>query len=399
MDGADPVLRRRRAIALAAAGAAALAAAAVVLLLTAGGTPRPGASTATAPPGPPVQPAPSGAEQFGASVNRLFNDRTYSPAQIDSQLRELQQTGVAVARSDALWEATEPTAPVDGVHHYDWSFDDLIAGSLAAHGLRWLPIIDYSPAWAQSVAGHDHSPPSVPGDYAAYAGALAARYGPGGGFWREHPNLTAEPVDTFEIWNEPDNPAFWSPAPDPSAYDELYLLARDAITAAQPGARVIVGGLTKPALFLPAMLAARPDMRGHLDGVGIHPYGPTPETVLARVRTARGALTSLGLGAVPLYVTEFGWTTHPTGALDWAPARLRTGYISRTTAALGHLDCGLAMAILYTWVTPERDLANAQDWFGINPPAGGGSADTAAFAAGLQDATSPRARISLCPPG
>jgi hypothetical protein len=98
-------------------------------------------------------------------------------------------------------------------------------------------------------------------------------------------------------------------------------------------------------------------------------------------------------------VTEFGWTTHPTGALDWAPQQRRPGYISRTTAALGHVDCGLAMVILYTWVTPERDLADAQDWFGINPPGGGGSADTAAFAAGLRDGEAPGPRVSLCSSG
>ena len=30
-----------------------------------------------------------------------------------------------------------------------------------------------------------------PGDYAAYAGALAGRYGTGGSFWKAHPELTA----------------------------------------------------------------------------------------------------------------------------------------------------------------------------------------------------------------
>ena len=69
-------------------------------------------------------------------------------------------------------------------------------------------------------------------------------------------------------------------------------------------------------------------------------------------------------------MTEFGWTTQPAGALDWLPERLRPGYISATLAALGHIDCGVAATILYTWVTPERDPANREDWFGIHPPRG-----------------------------
>ncbi len=346
-------------------------------------------------PGPTAAPPPTG-EQFGVNVNRLFNDRSYSPAQIDAQLAGLQATGATVARSDALWELSEPTPPIAGVHHYDWAFDDQIAGALAAHRLAWLPIIDYSAPWAQSIPGQDHSPPRSTADFAAYAAALATRYGPGGTFWIAHPGLAPEPVATYEIWNEPDNPEFWLPAPDPAAYAELYLSARDAITAVQPSARVIVGGLTAPGTFLPAMLRARPDLAGHLDGVAIHPYGGTVALELARVRGARRTLASLGLSGVPLFVTEFGWTTQPPGALDFAPERLRPGYIKQTLAALGHTDCGLAAAILYTWVTPERDPADAQDWFGIHPPAAGSSPDTASFAAGLRLASAAAPVVKLC---
>ncbi|HUE28290.1 MAG TPA: hypothetical protein VMP89_16065, partial [Solirubrobacteraceae bacterium] len=84
------------------------------------------------------------------------------------------------------------------------------------------------------------------------------------------------------------------------------------------------------------------------------------------------------------------------GALDYLPERLRPGYIQLTLAALGHLDCGVAAALLYTWVTPERDPSNAQDWFGISPPGGGATPGTAAFAAGLRAATAPAPTDALC---
>jgi hypothetical protein len=282
------------------------------------------------------------------------------------------------------------------VHHYDWAFDDSIASALASHGLRWLPIIDYSAPWAQSVAGRDHSPPSPTSAYADYAAALARRYGPGGTFWASHPGVPSQPVDAYEIWNEPDNPAFWSPTPNAAAYANLYLTTRAAIDAVQPAATVIVGGLTHPASFLPAMLAADPALRGHVDGVGIHPYGATPSAVLTAVKLARQALDSLGMGTVALYVTEVGWTTHPDGALDWAPSRQRPSYITTTLTDLGHVNCGLADVLLYTWLTPERDAANPQDWFGISPPGGGPTPDTIAFADGLRAGSSPGTSIPLC---
>jgi hypothetical protein len=330
------------------------------------------------------------------NVNHLFNDARYSSAQIDAQLHALSATGATLARSDALWEATEPLPPTGGVHHYDWRFDDEIAGSLAAAGLEWLPIVDYSAPWARSISGQEHSPPSSPSVYAGFAAALAARYGPGGSFWVAHPGLTPKPVTTFEIWNEPDNPSFWRPGPDAASYTELYVRARDAIAAADPTARVIVGGLTHPASFLPRMLAVRPSLRGHLDGVAIHPYGAHPAAVLAGIRTARGTIRSLGLGDVPLYVTEFGWTTRPAGTLHVTPAALRPGYIARTIDAAGHAGCGIAALLLYTWITPERDPRDSQDWFGIQPPSGRSGADVAAFAQGLRAAHGPGPRAVSC---
>jgi hypothetical protein len=159
---------------------------------------------------------------------------------------------------------------------------------------------------------------------------------------------------------------------------------------------VIVGGLTHPRRFLTAMLAADPGLRAEIDGVAIHPYALTPERVLEAVRGARLALVAQGLSSVPLYVTELGWTTRPPGALDYLPERLRPGYIERTLSQLGHVDCGIAATILYTWVTPERDPADPQDWFGISPPGGGSSPDTVAFASGVRAARAPGPPIGLC---
>jgi hypothetical protein len=380
-------MRRRREMAVALAALAAIVVG-LVLIVSSGGSPSHPRSPIGAPQRPAL-PAPA-AQVFGVSVNRLFNDLTFTQAQIDAQLAAVRATGATVARSDALWEAAEPQAPVDGRHRYDWSFDDQIAGSLAAHGLAWLPIIDYSAPWAQSVAGQDHSPPRSDADYAAYAGAFAARYGSGGTFWRAHPALTAVPVTAIEIWNEPDNAEFWVPSPDAAAYARLYLAARAAIDAANPSIRVLIGGLTNASVFLPAMARAVAQLRGHVDGVALHPYG-APPVVLNRVRGARAALASIAMGAVPLYVTEFGWTTQPAGAVGYAPASRRPADIQNVLQALGHLDCGLAATLLYTWVTPERDATDGQDWYGIASPTDPSAAtpDTQAFAAGLRAAVAP----------
>ena len=132
--------------------------------------------------------------------------------------------------------------------------------------------------------------------------------------------------------------------------------------------------------------------------MAFHPYG-NPPVVLGRVRGARAALVSLGMGAVPLYVTEFGWTTQPAGTVGYAPAARRPADIEGVLDALGHLRCGLAATLLYTWVTPERDATDGQDWYGIASPTDptAGTPETAAFAAGLRAAAAADATPPPCP--
>ena len=392
---------RRRALLGAGTLGAALAVLGLVLVLSSGPGPRTTASstsstatttssstastssstTAALPPPvstpQPAQPAPS-SEDFGANVNLLFNGHGPPAATIATQLHALRATGATIARSDAFWEASEPSPPTDGHHMFSWSFDDQIATALATAGLRWLPVLDYTAPWAQSIAGQDHSPPRSDAEYAAYAEAFAARYGPQGTFWDEHPELAQLPVQTFEIWNEPDNGTFWTPHPDAAAYAGLYAAARNAIDAVDPTARVVIGGLTRLPSFLPAMVAAMPGLRDHIDGVGIHPYG-TPPVALARVTAARAALRLLGLGSVPLYATEFGWTTRFPGALDYVPAAQRPGFILRTLAEFDHGRCGLASAVIYTWYSPQQNPADSQQWYGISATSGAATPDTAAL--------------------
>ena len=113
----------------------------------------------------PAVAAPS-TTAFGATVNTLFNAPLYTPDQASAQLAAFAATGATLARSDVLWEKIEPDAPSGGVHHYDWTFDDAIAGALAAHGLTWLPILDYAANWAKADPTQLHSPPRSSAEFA-----------------------------------------------------------------------------------------------------------------------------------------------------------------------------------------------------------------------------------------
>jgi hypothetical protein len=378
-------MTRRRAVAAGATVAVIVVVVAAIVAGSGGGGGKSGVGGAR--PGAPL---------VGVNVNYVFNTLAYKPAQQLAILRTLAATGVDTARGDALWELTEPARG-----HFTPSFDDDIAGTLAAAGLRWLPIVDYAPGWAAQMPSLMHSPPADPATYAAFGAWLAHRYGRGGTFWSSHPGLTARPVTTYEIWNEPDVPLFWAPRPDPAALARLYLAARAAIHGVDPQAVVVVGGLTKAPSTLPAMVAAEPSLRSELDGVAIHPYGTsTAASVLAAVGQARATLDRLDLARVPLYATEFGWVTSPSRANHYVPESARPALIRATVDALAHTDCDLAGEVLYTWITPQGNVEDPEQWYGIEPVAdavrGALSPDASALRAAVASARAAGPQLRLC---
>ena len=316
-------------------------------------------------------------EMFGVSVNRIFND-DFTPAHWDAPLSAVRASGLRQARSDAFWMWAEPNPPADGRHTYTWSWLDAEATALAKHDLRWQPILDYSALWAGSDQSDYHSPPTSIDDYAAYAHAFAARYGRGGTFWSQHPELTPLPVTAYEIWNEPDIPSFWRPAPDPAAYADMYLAAREAIHSADPGAVVVVGGIGGDVGYVESMYAARPGLRANVDAVGWHAYGRSPDGIVRGIRALRQRLDGLGETAVPIRVTELGWPTSGAAPITLGESD-RAASLELVTDALARSDCRIEAVVPYTWMTPERDPAVAEDWYGLRHADGSATASGDAF--------------------
>ncbi|MEA2423501.1 MAG: polysaccharide biosynthesis protein PslG, partial [Thermoleophilaceae bacterium] len=323
--------------------------------------------------------APAGRDLFAINVNRVIDD-DFTPAHWQAPLAAVRASGIRQARTDAFWMWGEPNPPDHGVHTYDWSMLDAVALALAQHGLRWLPVIDYSALWASSDPSDYHAPPTSNDDYAAYAGAFAARYGRGGSFWFAHPELDPLPVTAYEIWNEPNGAWFWKPAPDAANYADMYIRARERIKAADPEATVVVGGLVAHASFVEAMYAARPELKGNVDAVGWHPYAPTVGGVIGNVRALRQALERLGDPGVPISLTEIGWPTSGDGSPIVLPEAARAAALEGTTDALARSDCGIASIVPYTWTTPEQHANDVEDWYGIRHPGGGASASADGYA-------------------
>jgi hypothetical protein len=356
----------------------------------------------------PAAAGPDPDQGFGYNVQSLVRSTQvgqppkFSPAEWPTYLGLMTRDGIRVARADALWAPAEPNAPSGGQHRYDWSTADGIAGGLAAQGVRWDAVLIGTPKWAGVNGSQFSSPkPQFYGDYAAFAGAFAARYGGGGSFWAEHPEIPPMPVQRFEIWNEPNTEVHWGTTPSAQAFASLFAGAQAAIKAADPGARVSVGGIVwnDDVAYLNGFFTALgPGVA--VDGLGSHPYAPTMFGLAANVVRVRKALDELGRASVPLEINELGWPA----AYDRTPAdRAINGPVSDAARAatlalaadsLTRSTCDVADLVIFDLVEGEDDPQHIESLMGLYRRNGSTTITGAAFADSVA-----RYRAELARPG
>jgi hypothetical protein len=306
-------------------------------------------------------PAPD--QFYGVNPGDLFKA---PQSQWDGQLQEIADDGVQVVRMGAWWSDLEPAPPVNGVHHYSWSDIDKQVVALARHNLQWEPLLCFSATWGSTIPGDYSGAPDGTQNFALFAAALVQRYGPGGSFWAEHPELPAQPVTAYEVWNEENAKVYWHPS-TPEDYADLYAATRNSIHGVDPNARVVVGGLAaadtssvlSPADFLRKMVAHRPDLKGNMDAVALHPYARDPQGVYAKIAQFRHDLDAIAGPGIPVELTEIGWST-----TDTAESK-RADYLRELASTLPRTDCGLERMTAYAWVGPEQDSSDREQWFGI----------------------------------
>ncbi|MBV8401481.1 MAG: cellulase family glycosylhydrolase [Acetobacteraceae bacterium] len=187
---------------------------------------------------------------------------SYSGQQLTNAMSDLGSLGVGWERLEFQWQGFQPNGP------NDWNVGnhDAAVQALTAAGINTLGLIDYGVSWANG--GNDQMTPPDPAQFAAYCGKLAAYYSKMG-------------VHTWEIWNEPNNLAFWSTGANAAQYTQMLKLAYTAIHQADPNATVLVGGMSPAAdgggyMSPQSFLQGTYDNggKGYFDGVADHPYIP-----------------------------------------------------------------------------------------------------------------------------
>lgn len=200
----------------------------------------------------------------------------------------------------------------------NWSGLDNLARAAAVNGVTLQPVLINMPLEV-------YTPPKTDSErarFAEFAAAAVGRYGPDGSFWTECgcPKL---PVRIWEVWNEPNIAPFWD-LPNAAQYGALLRATRSALRGADPGARVLFGGLAYPSSTSATKLAANSFLRNVIAAVGadqfdalaLHDYKPDAQRAVntyisGTVATLKtyGGKGANGAPSHQVWVNEFGRPT------------------------------------------------------------------------------------------
>lgn len=261
-----------------------------------------------------------------------------------ADLTAARASGATVLRIAFGWDAMEPERG-----RYDWSFwDEFVRIATEEFGLRLIPYVCYTPRWAASDDGPDfwRSPPRDPEDFARFMTAIVDRY--------------REAIASWELWNEPDNPAYWLGTP--RQFAELVRAGSRAVRAADPRDQVVLGGIAGETDFLEKLFETE-RIAPAVDVVNVHCYfetwHPDPiETLPAYVARAAEIVREHGEGE-PLWMAELGYSS--------VDGRTRVSDVYRARYLGEHTDAAQANALarkaVLTLATGEIDLFA---WYRIN---------------------------------
>jgi len=238
---------------------------------------------------------PAGAPSFG--INSHLATRYPDPTSMDAPAALLNDLSVQWVREDFHWHRLQPRPGA-----WDWTFTDAAMRALIGRNINVLGVLGPSVGWATS------EPNDTPNDVSYYAPDQDAFVEYARGVVMRYKRY----VKHWEIWNEPDHPIFWRPAPDPAAYTTLLIRTAAAIKAVDPEATVLIGGINPfDTTFLRTV--AEQGGWGSFDIIAIHPYidpySPEDGNLVAAADGVRALAERYG--RKPVWVTELGWSSGP----------------------------------------------------------------------------------------
>lgn len=321
----------------------------------------------------------AGPARPGLRVGVAVNFRVGGSKYVGNMARLVRGSGARLVRDDFRWEAIEARPG-----RYRWREPDRIVTLAASKGLGVLPLLTKAPSWATGRTRGDYDiMPRDPARFAAFTRRVVARYGTGGRFWREHPDLDPRLAPTwFELFNEPYGVPASEGGADLAAYARTAAAAVDAGRAANARARFLIAGETtaigpggREVPWLEGLYDAVPGFGRFVDGVAAHPYSgassPTRWTPgdgdryqTRRIERLRDTMVRRGDGRKPVWLTEIGWSTCPKDPKCVTP-RAQATHLSELFALASKRWPWVQGVIVFSMEDYSIEEDSREGWYGL----------------------------------
>jgi hypothetical protein len=301
--------------------------------------------------GAPVETCEPAADRPGPQIDLNVQSATGipdRPIRTFDQVRELvrlaQQAGATVISTTTSFRTMQP-GPDEPIQ---FEYIDRTIGAARSAGLQVKLQVVGMPDWALDDAEFERQAPRSDAELQIWAKFVTKVM--------RHVNGK---VDYLEVWNEPNESKWWPSGPDPMEFARLLDASYTAVHTVSPSTKVVSGGLASNDIgYLDKVYGAFDKLElkaSPFDMVGAHPFSGSaaPDSVDPAKRYERApnglydanftgfmglhkVMADHGDDALPVYISQFGYSVRATATRDDVPDDTRATYL---TQALEQATC------------------------------------------------------------
>jgi len=291
----------------------------------------------------------------------------------DAQWDLMASSGVESVRMVFSWAGAQPGGPGTPI-----SFDDTdaVVRRAAVRNISVLPVVFYTPTWARAYRGRFTSPPRRRSEYVTYLAALVERYGPDGTFWTDNPELPKRPLREWQIWNEPHLATYWD-APENGrygyarAYPSLLRASYNIVKTRDPGAKIVMAGITQKA-WEEIEILYQHGVKRYFDIAALQIFPQTVKRAVKATALFRDSMRRRRDGRKPIYLTEITWPASKgrTEGIKYQRQETPEGMATKLgqmyrAMVLRRQALGVRKVFWYTWSSPYGRGGSIFDYAGL----------------------------------
>jgi len=312
---------------------------------TRGGSGTPGSSASGLPePGAPVPTCAPSKTEPGPKIDLNVQSATGDPGHPIRSFDDVRQlvglakdAGATVISTTSSFRTMQPS-PGEPI---DFNYIDRTIGAARSAGLAVRLQLLGMPDWALDDPQYSRQPPRSEAELAAWTD-----------FVTKVMRHVDGKVDYLEVWNEPNESKWWPTGPDPVEFARLLNLTYTAVHTVSPTTQVISGGLASNDIgYLDKVYKAFDKLglkASPFDLVGAHPFSGdhAPDSVDPAKRYDRepfglydenftgfmglhDVMAEHGDKELPIYITQFGYSTRAGTGRKAVPDELRAQYLTQ----------------------------------------------------------------------